>query len=62
MPPKPDVCADRQLPALAPSGDREIVMAYRLKWKTQPAATRIYWLTTGAYRRRIFSLHQDHPA
>jgi hypothetical protein len=62
MLPEQDVCADRKLHALAPSEDCESVMAYRLKWKTQPTAMRICWLMTGAQRRRISILHQDHPA
>ena len=62
MPPEQDVCADRKLHALAPSEDCESVMAYRLKWKTQPSATRIRWLTIGEHHQRIVHLHQDHPA
>jgi hypothetical protein len=62
MPPKQDVFADWKLPAWAPSDDREVVMAYRLKWKTQPSAMRICWLMIGAQCRRISILHQDHPA
>jgi hypothetical protein len=41
MTPEQDIFVDRKLPTLAPSEDREIVMAYRLKWKTPPSATRI---------------------
>ena len=59
---EPEVVVDREILALARSEDREIVMAYRLKWKTPPSATRICWLTTDAQGQRIAILHQDYPA
>jgi hypothetical protein len=62
MPPGLDILIDRPPPVLAPSEDCESIMAYRLKWKTQPSATRICWLTTGELRRRLSMPHQDHPA
>ena len=41
-----DILIDRT-PRLGALKDCESIMAYRLKWKTQPSATRICWLTTG---------------
>jgi len=46
----------------AASENRQVVMAYCLKWKAQPSAMRICWLMTGAQRRRLSILHQDYPA
>ena len=62
MTPEQDLIVDRELLALARSEDSEIVMAYRLKWKTPPSATRICWLTTDAQCQRIAILPQDYPA
>jgi hypothetical protein len=62
MTPEQDIVVDRELRALARSEDREIVMAYHLKWKTPPSATRICWLTTDVQGQHIAILHQDYPA
>lgn len=62
MPPEQDIFVDRKLPALPPSEDCEVVIAYYLKWKTQPSGTRIRWLTVGAQHQWIANLYQDYPA
>ena len=62
MPLEPDIFVNRAFLALVRSEDREVVMAYCLKWKTQPSATRICWVTTGAHCRRLSMIHLDHPA
>jgi hypothetical protein len=62
MTPEQDIIVDRERNALACSEERENVMAYRLKWKTPPSATRICWLTTDVEGRWIASLPQDYAA